>query len=71
MNQGGYNQGFYNENFLAGLYATDGGYTLITEKGMELTGKGQIKYLHQLQNLFFALNGKELEVNLPSTANLE
>jgi len=24
----------------------------------------ELKYLHELQNLYFALNGKELEINL-------
>lgn len=27
-------------------------------------GLGMIKYLHQIQNLYFALTGKELEINL-------
>jgi len=71
VNQGGDDQGFYNENFLAGLYAATDGYTVITEEGLDLTGKGQIKYMHQLQNLYFALTGAELEVSLPSSSNLE
>lgn len=35
-----------------------------TKLDCELNSVKPIKYLHQLQNLFFALTGEELEVNL-------
>ena len=64
VNQVGDDQGYYNENLLAGLYSAGDGYTLITEEGLDLTAKAHIKYLHQLQNLYASLTANELEVNL-------
>lgn len=39
------------------------GYQLSTFKKKELIGNS-FQYLHQLQNLYFALTGQELEINL-------
>ena len=36
----------------------------------ERTGKIEIKYLHQFQNLYFALTGEELKVNLTASVSL-
>ena len=46
------------------------------EKGWSIGNKNysdfeNLKYLHQLQNLYHALTGEELEVNYPPTANAD
>lgn len=33
-------------------------------RGMQTTANSKIKYLHQLQNLYFALTGEELDIDL-------
>lgn len=44
------------------------GYRLITEYGRHVNEEG-ILYLHELQNLYFALTQQELEVKLKSPAS--
>lgn len=39
-------------------------YEYLTGVGTSMTEMVNVKYLHQLQNLYFCLTGKELEVNL-------
>lgn len=34
------------------------------DKIADFTVKQNVEYVHQLQNLFFAINGKELNINL-------
>lgn len=36
----------------------------VSNRDIEMPVEAKIKYLHQLQNLYFALTGKELKVNL-------
>ena len=47
-------------------YNTEGNENVESESEIEVIPFlfKHIKYLHQLQNLYFALTGKELEVNL-------
>ncbi len=44
------------------LDKTDNGFKVSFNGSMEGV---ELKYLHQLQNLYFALTGKELEIKLP------
>jgi hypothetical protein len=60
---------FENENFKTSIWYHDGWHFQFDEK--EWYGKSSvylypapIDYVHQLQNLYFALTGEELEVNL-------
>lgn len=56
-------QEFFNRGDICLSYSKDyEGYTLFVNHEYE-TGE-PFKYLHQLQNLYFALTGKELEINL-------
>lgn len=45
---------------LNGVYFT----YVIEQNKLSIVDYKHVKYLHQLQNLYFALTGKELEVNL-------
>lgn len=50
-----------------GIYSSDLSFTYWTttkEKGKFFRGDLQLKSLHQLQNLYFALTGEELTINL-------
>ena len=57
---------FYKENFILGYTTTDDNLQAEYKfAGVEGDWKMiDIKYLHQLQNLYFALTGQELEINL-------
>lgn len=45
----------------------NGEMNLINEENEVLCLKMPIKHLHQLQNLYFALTGEELEIKIPET----
>lgn len=66
MRLGFYKSSFDNNEFIDSktgwfmVYENSGYYKLSTGRG--LIGE-QFKYVHQLQNLYFALTGKELEIN--------
>jgi len=57
------NEKFFKRDFYILVIDEDGSYAFGTD-----TYDGyftDIKYLHQLQNLYFALTGEELKINLP------
>lgn len=58
--------GFEKDTFLNYLYHHSEGITLWFRNGEFVCDKNliQIKYLHKLQNFFFLLKEKELEINL-------
>lgn len=61
----GYDKGLYHKDINNGLYGdAETGYTLVDSEGGDISFEKAIKYLHQLQNLYFALTGEELKINL-------
>lgn len=58
----GFKHGFVNKNWE--IYTLSDIEFSKMKDGFYQTGRVKIKYLHQLQNLYFALTGQELEVNL-------
>jgi hypothetical protein len=50
------------KGFMLGWYRNDEFYYLPTNQ-INVRNKIQIKYVHQLQNLYFALTGEELTIN--------
>lgn len=64
IDQGGDDHGWYHPKLLFGIYSSDNNYRLLSDEGIEITAAGQLQFLHQLQNLFFALSGEELDANL-------
>jgi hypothetical protein len=67
--------GFEQNSPVYGDYYNNGDIFIFKEKdGFMLFDEGSIgnpfNYLHQLQNLFFALTGEELEINLNSPATI-
>lgn len=50
--------GFKHDNVDFVLYGSEGEYSFCTNEGWDINDR--IKYVHQLQNLFFALTGEEL-----------
>ncbi len=53
----------YNENYpiITGVDLKFEKNGVVLKLNGELSGESKIKYVHQLQNLYFALTGKELE----------
>lgn len=49
------------QNYSVDLFGDSEGYWLLSEE--RTNWPKPIKYVHQLQNLYFALTGKELEIN--------
>jgi hypothetical protein len=57
-----YHQGFYKQDFVFVLHEYEDGFRFKLFRSSEYVGV-KINHMHQLQNLYFALTGEELEIN--------